>query len=69
MKIGVPKEIKAHEYRVGLTPAGARELVQHGHEVAVEHNAGAGVGLDDEAYSRQAPLFSAARQMFSKRRT
>ena len=39
MRIGVPKEIKTHEYRVGLTPAGVRELVMHGHTVSVEHNA------------------------------
>jgi alanine dehydrogenase len=50
VKIGVPKEIKAHEYRVGLTPAGVRELVQHGHEVIVECNAGTGIGSGDEAY-------------------
>ena len=39
MRIGVPKEIKTHEYRVGLTPAGVRELVIHGHQVTVERNA------------------------------
>jgi alanine dehydrogenase len=50
VKIGVPKEIKTHEYRVGLTPSGARELVQHGHQVLVEHDAGAGIGYGDEAY-------------------
>ncbi|HBK06942.1 MAG TPA: alanine dehydrogenase [Acetobacteraceae bacterium] len=50
MKIGVPKEIKSHEYRVGLTPAGTRELVQHGHQVVVEHDAGAGIGYNDNAY-------------------
>jgi alanine dehydrogenase len=50
VKIGVPKEIKTHEYRVGLTPAGARELVQHGHQVVVEHDAGAGIGYGDDAY-------------------
>lgn len=50
MKIGVPKEIKTHEYRVGLTPAGVRDLIHHGHQVVVEHNAGAGIGLDDDAY-------------------
>jgi len=48
--IGVPKEIKVHEYRVGLTPAGVRELVHHGHEVLVETRAGHGIGLDDEHY-------------------
>ena len=50
MLIGVPKEIKVHEYRVGLVPAGVRELVHHGHKVLVETNAGAGIGFDDKAY-------------------
>jgi alanine dehydrogenase len=50
VKIGVPKEIKTHEYRVGLTPAGVRELVQHGHQVVVERDAGAGIGCGDDAY-------------------
>ena len=51
MRIGVPKEIKVLENRVGLTPASVRELVTHGHAVAVEHNAGAGIGLGDDAYT------------------
>ena len=55
MKIGVPKEIKTHEYRVGLTPAGARELTRHGHQVVVEHHAGLGIGYDDDAYRPPAP--------------
>jgi alanine dehydrogenase len=50
MKIGVAKEIKPDEYRVALTPAGARELVQHGHEVAIETAAGAGSAFADSAY-------------------
>ena len=50
MKIGVPKEIKSHEYRVGLTPAGTRELVQHGHQVLIQNDAGAGIGYSDDAY-------------------
>jgi alanine dehydrogenase len=50
MRIGVPKETKVHEYRVGLVPAGVRELVQHGHEVLVQTGAGAGVGLFDADY-------------------
>jgi alanine dehydrogenase len=50
MRIGVAKEIKLHEYRVALTPAGALELVQRGHDVVVEHEAGVGSGFDDEAY-------------------
>ncbi|MBX9635338.1 MAG: alanine dehydrogenase [Magnetospirillum sp.] len=50
MRIGVPKEIKTHEYRVGLTPASVRELVHHGHEVVVETLAGDGIGCTDAAY-------------------
>ena len=50
MKIGVPKEIKVHEYRVGLVPSSARELVAHGHEVLIETGAGAGIGMEDETY-------------------
>ncbi|MEQ1581283.1 MAG: alanine dehydrogenase, partial [Steroidobacteraceae bacterium] len=50
MRIGVPKEIKVHEYRVGLVPAGVRELVQLGAEVVVETGVGAGIGDDDAAY-------------------
>jgi alanine dehydrogenase len=50
MRIGVPKEIKNHEYRVGLTPASAREFVAHGHEVLVQAGAGASIGMTDEQY-------------------
>jgi alanine dehydrogenase len=50
MRIGVPKEIKVHEYRVGMTPASVREVVHHGHQVSVESNAGLAIGLPDEAY-------------------
>lgn len=50
MRIGVPKEIKNHEYRVGLVPAGVRELVDAGHDVLVQSTAGAGIGVDDAAY-------------------
>jgi len=52
MRIGVPKEIKVLENRVGLTPGSVREAVHHGHEVLVEHNAGQGIGMDDAAYQR-----------------
>jgi alanine dehydrogenase len=48
--IGVPKEIKTHEYRVGLVPASVRELVHHGHMVLVESGAGLGIGCTDAAY-------------------
>jgi len=50
MKVGVPKEIKIHEYRVGLVPAGVRELVDAGHQVLVETGAGAGIGFEDAHY-------------------
>ena len=50
MQIGVPKEIKNHEYRVGLTPSAVREAVHHGHDVLMETNAGAAIGLLDEDY-------------------
>lgn len=50
MHVAVPKEIKNHEYRVALTPAGARELVEHGHEVSVQAGAGEGAGFDDADY-------------------
>ena len=46
MIIGVPKEIKSHEYRVALTPQGVRQLIRDGHRVLVEHNAGAGSGYE-----------------------
>jgi alanine dehydrogenase len=50
MKIAVPKEIKNNENRVGLVPGGVRQLVQDGHEVFVQHNAGMGIGIPDEDY-------------------
>lgn len=52
MKIGVPKEIKNNENRVGATPAGVKELVAHGHEVYVQHTAGEGSGFADEEYKK-----------------
>src|SRR5881275_1156009 len=68
MLIGVPKEVKSHEYRVGLVPGSVRELVHHGHKVVVESGAGAGIGFDDAAYEnagaeilvRAADVFAAA---------
>jgi alanine dehydrogenase len=53
MKVGVPTEIKEDEYRVALTPAGARELAEHGHEVLLQAGAGEGSALADEAYTAQ----------------
>lgn len=52
MKIAVPKEIKNNENRVGLVPSGVRQLVQDGHEVYVQHNAGMGIGITDEEYTK-----------------
>jgi alanine dehydrogenase len=52
MRVGVAKELKQQEYRVALTPAGARELVQHGHDVLVEAGAGVGSAFADDAYER-----------------
>ena len=65
MRIGVPKEIKIQEYRVGLTPHSAAELVAEGHQVLVETGAGAGVGFDDDAYRRiGATIEQSAEQVF-----
>ena len=50
MKVGLPKEIKDNEYRVGLVPAGVKALTSEGHEVLVETNAGAGSGFSDDEY-------------------
>lgn len=67
MRIGVPKEIKNHEYRVGLVPAGVRELVADGHEVCVQAGAGAGIGVDDAAYvAAGAHILPQARDVFEK---
>ena len=60
MKIGVPKEIKIQEYRVGLTPSGVRELTRHGHSVTVEHGAGLGIGYGDDAYQAAGAVIAAS---------
>jgi alanine dehydrogenase len=66
MRIGVPKEIKNHEYRVGLVPAGVRELVKSGHSVLVQSTAGAGIGFDDDAYvAAGAKIASQASDVFT----
>jgi alanine dehydrogenase len=66
MRIGVPKEIKVLEHRVGLTPGSVRELVHHGHQVVVERDAGAGIGLDDAAYASEgATIVPDAADVFS----
>ena len=67
MRVGVPKEIKVHEYRVGLTPGSVRELVAHGHEVLVETGAGAAIGFPDKAYSAAGARIAAdAAQVFAE---
>ena len=53
MLVGVPTEIKEDEYRVALTPAGARELAEHGHEVLIQAGAGEGSAITDDDYSAQ----------------
>ena len=66
MRIGVPKEIKNHEYRVGLTPPAVRELISRGHEVFVEHLAGEAIGLHDELYERVgAKILANAEEVFA----
>lgn len=66
MLVGVPKEIKNHEYRVGLTPASARELVKRGHTVVVEQNAGDAIGFPDAAYvSSGATIAASAEEIFA----
>jgi alanine dehydrogenase len=60
MLIGVPKEVKTHEYRVGMVPGSVREAVHHGHQVVVESGAGAGIGFDDRAYERAGARIAAS---------
>lgn len=67
MLIGVPKEIKNHEYRIGLTPAGARELVAQGHAVIVQKDGGKSIGLTDEQYQRAgAEIVNGAEEVFRR---
>lgn len=66
MRIGVPKEIKTLEFRVGMTPAGVRELVHDGHEVVVETNAGLGIGMFDADYEAAgAKVLGSAQEVFA----
>jgi alanine dehydrogenase len=67
MRIGVPKEIKIHEYRVGLVPSSVLELVHHGHEVLVQTGAGLGAGLTDADYvAAGAKMVDSADQIFAE---
>ncbi len=67
MLIGVPKEIKVHEYRVGLTPEAVREYTAAGHSVLVQSGAGAGIGATDAAYEAAgASIAPSAAEVFAK---
>lgn len=67
MRVGVPKEIKKQEHRVGLIPASVREFVQHGHEVFVESGAGVAIGFDDDLYRKAgATILPDAASVFQK---
>lgn len=67
MLVGVPKEIKNHEYRIGLTPASVRELTVHGHSVMVEAGLGRAIGLADEQYAASgARIVADAREIFGQ---
>lgn len=67
MLVGVPTEIKTHEYRVGLTPSSVREVVANGHRVIVERGAGAGIGATDAAYERAgAQIVDSGEEVFAR---
>lgn len=67
MLIGVPKEIKNHEYRIGLTPTAVREYVAHGHQVMVEHNGGLAIGFTNEDYEQAgATIVADPKEIFAK---
>jgi len=67
MLLGVPKEIKTHEYRVGLTTGSVLELVHHGHQVIVQSGAGEGIGLSDDMYREAgAEVVSTAAEVFER---
>ncbi len=67
MRVGVPREIKTLEYRVGMVPAGVRELVHEGHEVIVETNAGTGIGMSDDDYvAAGATVADSAQEVFDQ---
>jgi alanine dehydrogenase len=67
MLVGVPKEVKNHEYRVGMTPESVAEMVHHGHRVIVETKAGAGIGASDKAYrAAGAEIVEKAEEIFAR---
>ena len=66
MRIGVPKETKIHEYRVGLTPTSVVELTAGGHDVVVEHNAGADIGFSDDDYTTAGGCIGSTSEAFAQ---
>ena len=67
MIVGIPKEIKNHEYRIGMTPAGVRELVGAGHTVVVDSNGGDAIGFDNAAYiAAGAEIAATAEEVFAR---
>src|SRR4051812_4965193 len=67
MRVGVPKEVKVHEYRVGLTPASVREVTSHGHEAFVETGAADRMGFSDDDYRRAgAKIVPTSEEIFAK---
>ena len=67
MLIGVPKEIKNHEYRIGMTPSGVRELVAAGHEVMIQRDGGSAIGLSNEQYEAAgATIIDTPEEIFAK---
>ena len=70
MLIGVPKEIKNHEYRIGLTPAGVKELIRHGHQLLVEDKGGLAIGFDNDQYlNAGAEIVADAKEIFARAET
>jgi len=67
MLVGVPKEIKNHEYRVGMTPTSVREMVKHGHQVLVQTQAGVGIAASDDEYRNAgAEILDTAEEIFAR---
>ncbi len=67
MIVGIPKEIKNHEYRIGMTPAGVRELVHNGHSVLVQRDGGTAIGFDDATYADAgAEIVAEATEIFAR---
>lgn len=66
MLIGVPREVKTEEYRVGLTPYSVRELVNQGHKVIVEHNAASTINFTDEAYMAAGATVDTAESLYQQ---